>query len=433
MRTRGRLAVALVLAVLGAGVAGAQTVSQREEIAVFSLSHHRWNVPWSALGAIDDQIRAVFINLGRFDVIGMAYQLDAEDAQAFIDAITSFREQNLEIPESVQMGREYLTQADVTRLVAGFVVIIPSVTDYHRELVDDGWKVDIRTSFTFLDVAAGASFAQFSVQTSGTDADEDRAVRKAVDAIPLRLTYEVRRIDRFTLRTGILEVRGSEVVIELGSRMGVKPGDEYLVLSPRVLSSGKEVVTEKGLIVVRRVEEEVSYATVVYVHGGLEPGEQLKELPRVGLETEVYGRGMAVGTWFLPEDRPITIGARVTLARGFEAFRPFVVVELPLHLFDDAWGMPLNVSLGAEYGFGLGRLRIAPFVEVGLALDVKLKEGEYPEVMLFGGAMGVQASWFLTRNLRLAAEAGAAAWRNNARSYLNSAGVFAGAGIVVKY
>jgi hypothetical protein len=433
MRTPGRLVVALAAAVLAAAAAGAQTVSQREEIAVFNLSHYRWNVPRSALGAIDDQIRAVFVNLGRFDVIGMAYQLDAEDVQGFIEAITSFREQNLEIPESVQMGREYLTQADVTRLVAGFVVVIPSVTDYRRDWVGDGWKIDIRTSFTFIDVAVGRSFAQFSIETSGKDVNGDRAVRKAVDAIPLRLTYEVRKIDRFTLRTGILEVHGSEVVIELGSRMGVKPGDEYLVLSPRVLSSGKEVVTEKGLIVVRRVEEEISYATVVYAHGGLEPGEQLKELPRVGLETELYGRGMAVGTWFLPEDRPVTLGARVTVSRGFQAFRPFVVVELPFHLFNDAWGMPLNVSLGAEYGFGLGRLRIAPFVEVGVGLDVKLKEGEYPEVLLFGGAAGVQASWLLTRDLRFAAEAGAAAWRNNTRSYLNSTGVFAGAGLVVKY
>jgi hypothetical protein len=412
MRTPGRLVVALAAAVLAAAAAGAQTVSQREEIAVFNLSHYRWNVPRSALGAIDDQIRAVFVNLGRFDVIGMAYQLDAEDVQGFIEAITSFREQNLEIPESVQMGREYLTQADVTRLVAGFVVVIPSVTDYRRDWVGDGWKIDIRTSFTFIDVAEGRSFAQFSIETSGKDVNGDRAV---------------------TLRTGILEVHGSEVVIELGSRMGVKPGDEYLVLSPRVLSSGKEVVTEKGLIVVRRVEEEISYATVVYAHGGLEPGEQLKELPRVGLETELYGRGMAVGTWFLPEDRPVTLGARVTVSRGFQAFRPFVVVELPVHLFNDAWGMPLNVSLGAEYGFGLGRLRIAPFVEVGVGLDVKLKEGEYPEVLLFGGAAGVQASWLLTRDLRFAAEAGAAAWRNNTRSYLNSTGVFAGAGLVVKY
>jgi len=433
MRTWERIVLTLALAVIAAGAAGAQTVSQREEIAVFNLGSRRWSIPWSALAAIDDQIRSVFVNLGRFDVIGMAYQLDAEDVQAFIEAITSFREQNLEIPESVQMGREYLTQADVTRLVAGFVVVIPSVTDYRSTWVGDGWKVDIRTSFTFIDVAEGRSFAQFSVPTSGKNLNEERAVREAVDAIPMLLTYEVRKIDRFTLRTGILEVHGSEVVIELGSRMGVKPGDEYLVLSPRVLSSGKEVVTEKGLIVVRRVEEEVSYATVVYAHGPLEPGEQLKELPRIGLETAVYARGMAVGTWFEPEDRPITLGARITVARGFQAFRPFIVAEIPFHLFDDAWGLPLNVSLGAEYGLGLGRLRLAPFVEVGVSLDVKLKEGDYPELLLFGGAAGVQASWILTRDLRLAAELGAAGWMNNARSYLNSFGVFAGAGLVVKY
>jgi len=432
MRTPGRLIAVLAAAVLATAVAGAQTVSQHEEIAVFDLSYQRWGVPWSALGAIDDQIRSVFVNLGRFDVIGMAYQLDTEDVQGFIDAITSFREQNLEIPESVQMGREYLTQADVTRLVAGFVVVIPSVTDYRRDWADDGWKVDIRTSFAFIDVAEGRTFAQFSIDTSGKDVNEDKAVREAIDAIPLRLTFEVRRIDRFTLRTGILEVHGGEVVIELGSRMGVKPGDEYLVLSPRILSSGKEVVTEKGLIVVRRVEEEVSYATVVYAHGRLEPGEQLKELPRVGLETEVYGRGMAVGTWI--DTNPFCLGVRMTVARGFQAFRPFVGIELPFNLTNYVDGLPVNAFLGAEYGFGVARLRLAPFVELGAGLEVKFAEGEIPVVRNYGGAAGIQASWLLSRDFKLAGELGWAGWENVDRStYLRYSGVFAGAGIVVKY
>jgi hypothetical protein len=211
----------------------------------------------------------------------------------------------------------------------------------------------------------------------------------------------------------------------------VKVGDEYLVLSPRILSSGKEVVTEKGLIVVKRVEEEISYATVVFAHGGLEPGEQLKELPRVGLETEVYGRGMLVGTWL--DNRPFALGIRLTVARGFQAFRPFIGAEIPLQLVPNSWGLPVNAYLGAEYGFALGRLRLAPFVEAGVGYDVKLQEGEYPELTLFGGAVGAQASWLLTRDLRLTAEVGAAGWRNNTRPYLNYFGVFAGAGIVVKY
>jgi hypothetical protein len=432
MRTPGRLILALALVVLAVSAAGAQSVSQRGEIAVFSLGYYRWRIPLSALGAIDDGIRAVFINLGRFDVIGMAYQLGEDDVQGFIDAITAFKERNLEIPESVQMGREYLTQADVTRLVSGFVVVIPSVTDYIRERRGDNWNVDIRTSFTFIDVAEGASFAQFFVTTSGSDKDADRAVRKAVDGIPLRLTYEVRRIDRFTLRTGILEVRGNEVVIELGSRMGVKVGDEYLVLAPRVLSSGKEVVTEKGVIEVKRVEEEVSYATVVFAHGRLEPGEQLKELPRLGFETEVKGRGMLYGTWL--DAVPFSLGIRQIVARGFHAFRPFAGLELPLQLVDWVDGLPLNVFLGAEYGFGFGRLRLAPFAELGVGLEVKLSEGGSPVLRNYGGAVGVQASWLLTRDIRLAAEAGVAGWENVDRSpYLRYFGVFAGAGIVVKY
>ncbi len=431
MRTPGRIILALTLAMAAAHPTGAQSVSQRQEIAVFNLSYYRWHVPPSALGAIDEEICGVFINLGRFDVIGMAYRLGEEDVADFIDAIASFKERNLEIPESVQMGQEYLTQADVTRLVSGFVVVIPAVVEY-RGRRDDAWTVDIRTSFTFIDVAEGRSFAQFFVETSGSDQYEDQAAREAIDAIPARLTYEVRRIDRFTLRTGVLEVHGSEVVIELGSRMGVKAGDEYLVLSPRVLSSGKEVTTEKGLIVVKRVEEEVSYATVVFAHGDLEPGEQLKELPRVGLETEIFGRGMVVGTWF--DERPISLGVRQTVARGFQAFRPYAAVEVPLQLADDCWGVPLNVCLGAEYGFDVGRLRVAPFAELGVGLDVKLEEGEPPVLLNVGGSLGCHASWLLGRSVRLSVETGATAWKNvSAQPWLGSYGVYAAAGVVAKY
>ena len=431
MRSPLKLILSILLAVCAVTSADAQSVSQRQEIAVFNLGHSRWSVPPSALVAIDEEIRGVLVNLGRFDVIGMAYRLEAEDVQEFIEAIRSFKERSFEIPESVQMGREFMTQADVNRLISGFVVVIPAVVEFASRHEGGAWKVDVRTSFTFIDVAEGRSFAQFFVATTGSDEQEHRAVREAVDAIPARLTLEVRRIDRFTLRTGILEVHGLEVVIELGRRMGVQVGDEYLVLSPRVLSSGREVATEKGLIVVKRVEEEISYATVLFAHGGLEAGEQLKELPRAGFETEVKGRGMLTGTWL--GERPFSLGIRQVVARGFHSFRPYAAVDIPFHLFDDAWGVPATVCLGAEYGFGLGRLRIAPFAELGLTLDLKLEEGEAPEVMLFGGAVGAQASWLLTRSFRLTAEAGAAGWLNNARPYLNSFGIFAGAGVVVKY
>jgi hypothetical protein len=432
MRAAGKLILAMVLAAFAVPAVGAQSVSQRQEIAVFNLGYYRWSIPPSALGAIDEGIRGVLINLGRFDVIGMAYRFDEEDVQGFIDAIRSFKEQNLEIPESVQMGREYLTQADVTRLVSGFVVVIPAVVEYRSRRDGDAWKVDIRTSFTFIDVAEGRSFAQFFVATAGSDGQEDRAVRKAVDAIPARLTFEVRRIDRFTLRTGILEVHGREVVIELGSRMGVKAGDEYLVLSPRVLSSGREVVTEKGLIVVKRVEAEISYATVLFADGGLEPGEQLRELPRVGMETEVYGRGMIAGTWM--DQRPFALGIRVSATRGFPAFRPFIEVEVPFELADEVWGIPLNALLGAEYGFDAGRLRLAPFAAAGVSLDLRIEEGEVPGVLNVGGTVGCRASWLIARSFRLGMEAGVVGWKNvSAQPWLGSVGVFAGAGIVVKY
>ena len=146
----------------------AQVVSERKEIAVFKLSYYRFDIPNAVLGGIDEEIRSVFINLGRFDVVGLTQRLEEGDLNEFIDKIKLYKEEQVEIPEEVQMGKEFFTKADFDGLFGSFIVVVPAVANYVVARLDTGeYQVNIKTSFTFVNVEEGRTFAQAFVDTDG--------------------------------------------------------------------------------------------------------------------------------------------------------------------------------------------------------------------------------------------------------------------------
>ncbi|MCX7039886.1 MAG: hypothetical protein NT005_12245, partial [Spirochaetes bacterium] len=417
-----------------------QEVSRKKELAVFNLSYYKWTIPASALGSIDEQVRAVFVNLGRFEVIGMSYRLGEDDVSQFIERIRSYKTENVEIPDQVQMGQEFLTQADMNRLVSSFIVVIPSVASFITDRNKDGqYTTEIRTSFTFVNVETIESFAQFFVQTRGSDENPAKATQEAIDAIPNQLTFEIRKVPEFQLRTGILEVHGGEVVLEFGRDMGVKVGDEYLIMSSRVLKSGKQVSGEKGLLIVRRVEDEISTARIVYSNGAPQEGEQLQELPRLGVDATAFVHAALPLSPSPDYLLPILAGIRVGLSRGFYAFRPNVSIEMPLHLLSDSsdiyGGIPLNVSLGGEYNLYLGRLQLVPMAALGVGMVIPLGEVKKDfQLTHFGGSAQLTVTYLFNRDTKLVVEAGYLLWATGGSSGLASyEGVFGGVGISRKF
>ena len=104
-----------------------------------------------------------------------------------------------------------------------------------------------------------------------------RAIKEALDAIPMQLTFEVRKIPEFQLKTGIIEVRGSEIIIELGRDLGLKTGDEYVIVSSEILQAGRALSREQGLVVIKEVSDEVSVAKIIYARPRPQIGDQLQE------------------------------------------------------------------------------------------------------------------------------------------------------------
>lgn len=395
-----------------------QEISEKKDISVFKLSYWDYDIPQSALGSIDEEIKSVFINLGRFNVIGMTYRLGQDDINQFIDKIKEFKQENVEIPEKFQMGHEVFSEKDMNQLIGAFYVIIPAVTYFSVEKDnDDEYSAEVKVSVSVIDVEKANTFAQFFVETDGTSSDSaERAAQRAIGKIPTYLEYEVTKVPEFTLKTAVLESRGSEVLIALGRDMGIRLGYEFMILSSRVLDSGRTFESETGLVLIREVGPEVSLATVLY--GSPQEGDQLKEIPRLGFETTPYFNVLVN-----PFDQfrvNFVAGIRASLTKGLYSFRPLVGFEFPLPigstdtLLPWLWiaGFPFNVYIGGEVTFYLRRLQITPQAAFGAGFLVPWWV-ELEDTFItthIGGYANINISYLISRDFKLSVDFGYKHW-----------------------
>ena len=240
---------------------GAQEVSERKEIAVFALNYYDWSISPDALGLVDGQISNVFVNIGRFDVIGMTYRLDAGDVNSFIAEIRKYKQENVEIPREVRLGEVTFTEADFNRLTGSFIVVVPVLSGYSNNQVDvDSWEAVLTTSFSFINVETLTTFAFVNVETTGTGENPQEALRNAADYIAPQLEFEVRSIPEFTLKTGVVEVLPFDtILLQFGRNMGVQKGDEFALIRTKVLPTGHQMEEEQGLIKIKDYEGAAAY------------------------------------------------------------------------------------------------------------------------------------------------------------------------------
>ena len=410
MQLRRVLSVIALALTIPALLLSAQEVSEKKELALFKLGHSAWNLPEEVLAGVDEQIKNVFINLRRFDIIGMDQRLESGDVNVFVDQIKAYKERATELTEEVQMGKEFFTEADFNRLVGSFIVVIPSVTNFITKQDKGGtYTASLQTSFSFVNVEEGKTFAHSVVETSGSDKDLQTAVQDALGGIPLQLTYEVRSVPEFQLKTGIVEVNGRKIVLVLGQDMGLKKGDEYAIISSRIISSGKNLTTEKGLVYIEEVGDEASVGRLIYAQGGASPGEELREIPRLGFEGTLYGRLLSD----INSGRTVGMaGLRVSPIRGFGSGRPFFLLEVP-GIRNILWGIPFNVGGGFEYAMYLGKVQVTPSASLAFGgaylwllddEDTATEDAFLPTH--FGGGANLSISYLFTRNFRLTVDAG---------------------------
>ena len=394
-------------------MAGAQEISEKNDLAVFALSHYQWQIPGGAFSLVDDQIRNVFEGIGRFNVIGMEYRLDTAGIDEFIAKIREVKEQEVSLPETVRLGQEAFTEADFNRLVGSFIVVVPVMTNYTLERLDRSeHEARIEISFNFIDIENAQSIAYFTIAVDARSDASGKAVRLAADRIAPALVYELRTIPEFQLKTGIIDVRGRQVLLEFGANMGVVRGDEYAIVTDKVLPTGHVSSEETGLLVVKEVKEEISSATLIYSDGRPNVGDQLREVPRVGFDTGANLRAIFSSSDFGPTDAVVTIGARQSTSRGFLTYRPIIGIDVPFSLLGHHYlpGLIVNIYGGGEIVWYLWRFQLVPTAAIGIGGSVPLREGESFQISHAGGFVELVATYLFERDIKISLSLGYSGW-----------------------
>jgi hypothetical protein len=432
----GCLALVLGLASLSAE---APTVSEKKDVAIFALGYYGWNIPLETLGSIDQEIQKVFVDLGRFNIIGVSQRLSSGGLDSFIATLKKAKEANFVVPEKYQFGEATLTEAEFNKLLGAFIVAVPVVSEFNSEY-DYGknqWRSDIKTHVTFIDVSSGGTVIGVAeVQSSGSDkSSQARSISSAIDAIPMQLQFEIRKVEAFQISTRVLAVSGGEIKLQLGKNMGLKKGDEYSIVTSESVEGFKNE-SEEGLVQIKDVGSEVSTGRVVYSGIKLTKDVQLKEIPRLGTDAEPYFHYLfGIGA------NAAMPGFRAVLSRGYYDFRPYAGVQVPVSEVSSYWGLlsviPVNVVLGGEYNLYLGRLTLTPSGGLGASyarVVTPISSSDQEDWLSHLGAQAyLRASFLVSRDLRIFVEGGAEYWLSMDPYFFNNyGGLGLGAGVAIK-
>mgnify|MGYP005840477985 CR=1 FL=1 len=411
-----------VMVLLGVGFLSAQQaeISKKQDVAVFALGYYGYNIPLEVLANVDAEIQGVFVNLGRFNVLGQTERFSSKDVQDFIDLIQTAKQNNTPLPDEVKFGDVQLTEGLLKQLYGAFVVVIPTIVNFSVEKPDNEYQARIKTSVAFLNVAEGTTIGMANIETTGSSKEtQTKAIAQAINAIPVQLTYEVRKIPAFTLRTQVLQANAFEAKMQFGTDMGVMVGDEYVVVQ-RSTIGGLVDEREDGLLVVKDVGPQVSTAAVRYAGPALKEGAQLREVPRLGIDAEPYLYylsyfGTVSGWNFGTQDDVSTqgalaVGAKFALSRGFYDVRPIVGLQIN---FDTALWLPVIAYGGLEYNIYLRRLALtgtAAFAGASNAivriLEENFSESDDPWFTHYGIKLNAGASYLISRDMRIFANVG---------------------------
>ena len=399
----GAAALMSVTATLTAQESILQEEAQRQEIVIFRLDHYGirrdlveeseniinrgimydfdYTIPpeSSALFGqtvmeLEQQIRDIFIGLGRFDLVERRNRLNYQNADALLEVLKEVREQSIEIPETLVIGPEALSGDDITRVMDGFILVIPTITQYR--LIDQNespdeeyWNAEIEVAFSFIDLPNLETVAQFVVRGQGESASEGPALANATTILAERLNVRLRSQELLRLRTVILELDGDVITLALGRNMGIVPGDEYTLTRPVTLPTGEIRRETIGLLKIATVHDDFSIAQILYSDHTVTVADQLDKIDLIGFETDVYVNLM-IDTTFT--DFRLVPGVRFHLDRWVYRVRPLAGIEFPFAFDSIGSVVPIVAYIGAEIDWHIGRLRIAPSITFGAQMTIPL-------------------------------------------------------------
>jgi len=285
-------------------------VSEKQDLAIFGLTRSVYDVPEDVLVFADSSIKHVFVNLKRFDVLGYGqYRIESEDIDDFVKRVREIRSEKAKEAGTYdeKFGTVVIKGEDFDRIANSFLVVLPTLASYtitveRQEYIAElttyvrrKYEVGVVIDITFVDVREGTQRESLRVAGSGSHADVDRAGRKAVENAISGLSYQIRQVEAFKIKSGVVSVRGDIVTFVPGKNLGVKPGDEYeVMMRQEVGKTGRIVEMPTGLVKVKKVYPELSEGRIVYQKEQITEGDQLVELAQFGAQVSFYAGMMKV-------------------------------------------------------------------------------------------------------------------------------------------
>jgi hypothetical protein len=189
------------------------------------------------------------------------------------------------------VGTIVIKGEDFDRIVSSFLIVQPSLSNYRENtkrtvvVTEDSmywvtnYEVDVVIDLFFINVREGTQEESLRITGSASGQSPDGAKRKAVDEAMSMLTFNIKKIDMFKIKSGVIQVSGDTVFFELGSDIGVRLGDEYAVMTKsEVGNTGRIVQIPSGLVRVRKVYPDVTEAQIVIQKERITEGDQLVEV-----------------------------------------------------------------------------------------------------------------------------------------------------------
>ncbi len=178
----------------------------------------------------------------------------------------------------------------------------------------DPWSHNIQTQITVqvknIDVETSETLYSFLVDASHTGGSASKSRATAMNTLRARIEAELRAFYR--LGTEVLSVDGNELLIPLGSELGLRPGMVFRISEPdRIESFGERSITVPGDVVgyarIHTIGNEAGRAAVIRRWDDIQPGYQVSErikpmvagkveiLPAVPEGKSVIGLGVTLG------------------------------------------------------------------------------------------------------------------------------------------
>ncbi len=361
-----RLTAAAILFVLSAGLIFSAEVSERKDVGVLPV-YSSYNIPDAAYRYFDDMLISTLSSMQRFRVVGYQYRLDNNSAEDFIRKIQELKKQALnEDPRymDADLGIVVIPASEMKKLVNSFFVFVPSITGYSTTEYDvevkvkKGKEVQIRIEREYkasVTISVKIITAEGNLMKTYTASSETTSRRSAIDAYQKGVntsisgvSYFLRNVEEFKIKSQVLKVEGNQVWMELGGNLGIYPGYEFALQSQvKVLDRFTEKV-DTGLVRVNAVGQQYSTATVIF--GYPRVGDQLVESPMGGGRFNIY-----VGAF------PMGLASEKTMTISFGNYTNISKFAQSSYVADLGVRFEGEIGYGGLLAFNLGVLLNDPF------------------------------------------------------------------------